>query len=155
MQRVNLTAAPDQRVSAVLDGRRMTFRFRFNASAGRWHFDLALDDLPVVRGRRIVAHRNLIPGEAVPGLLFAYVYASAPPRDGDLWYVDEPLAGGLEEAGGLVGRDIIPFGLYDGRYFHLAGGVQPGLDAFASGAAALFYVGEAELDFALARSMAS
>lgn len=150
MQRLNLTAAPDQRVSAILDGRRMTLRFRFNVSDGRWYFDLALDDRPVVCGRRIVAHRNLIPGDAVPGRLFAYVYGSAPPEDGDLWFVDTNAADVFENPDELVGQDLIPFGLYDGRYFHRAGGVQPGLDSFASGAAALFYVSEAELTSALA-----
>lgn len=106
MQRINLGSAPDQRVSAILDGRRFTFRFRFNAWSGRWHFDMALDDQPILYGRRVVANRNLLPEVVFPGRLFAYVYA------GD--------------------------------------GSQPGLDDFASGAAALFYVSEDELTAALA-----
>lgn len=106
MQRINLTAAPDQRLSVIVDGRRSTFRFRFNAWAQRWHFDMALDDQPVIYGRRVVSGRNLIPGVVLPGKLFAYVYAG--------------------------------------------NGSQPGLGDFASGAADLFYVGEAELETALA-----
>ena len=74
MQQINVGAAPDQRLSAVLDARRATFRFRFNAWAGRWHFDMALDDQPVIYGRRIVTNRNLLPEIVFPGRLFAYVY---------------------------------------------------------------------------------
>ncbi len=155
MQRIDLTAAPDQRVSVVLDGRRVTFRFRFNASDERWYFDLALDDQPILRGRRIVAHRNLLQKVILPGRLFAYVYGSVPPATGDLWFVDEPLADVLEDMTGLVGRDLIPFGLYDGRYYHTAGGVQPGLKDFANGSAALFYVSEGELSTALVTAMAA
>ena len=106
MQRIDLTAAPDQRMSVVLDGRRVTLRFWFNVSDQLWYFDMALDDQPVMYGRRIVTGRNLLSRVGLGGRLFAYVYAGG-----------------------------------DG---------QPGLEDFASGAAALFYVPEAELKTALA-----
>lgn len=76
MQRIDLTSSPDQRLSVVLDARRVTFRFRYNALDGRWYFDMALDDQPVLSGRRVVAHRNLLPADVLPGRLFAYVYAN-------------------------------------------------------------------------------
>lgn len=51
---------PDQQFGAVLDGRRVTLRLRYNTTTDRWSFDLAIDDLPALYGRRIVTGVDLL-----------------------------------------------------------------------------------------------
>ncbi|KQT52227.1 phage baseplate plug protein [Aureimonas sp. Leaf460] len=64
--------APDQELSVVLSDRRCTFRLRYNQTSDRWAFDLALDDQPVLCGRRIVVGRDLFEGLGLGlGILFA------------------------------------------------------------------------------------
>lgn len=50
----------DQKFGAVIDGQRVTFRLRYNGHLDRWCFDLSIDDLPVINGRRIVIGQDLL-----------------------------------------------------------------------------------------------
>lgn len=50
----------DQQFATILNNRRVTIRLRYNVSVGRWSFDLSLDDLPVLHGRRIVTGIDLL-----------------------------------------------------------------------------------------------
>lgn len=72
MIRFDLTTAADQRFSALLSGRRCTLRVRYNVWSDRWSFDLSIDDLPVLHGRRIVAGADLLaPFGFGVGMIFA------------------------------------------------------------------------------------
>lgn len=50
----------DQQFAAVLSNRRVTIRLRYNVSTDRWSMDLSIDDLPVLRGKRIVTGIDLL-----------------------------------------------------------------------------------------------
>lgn len=50
----------DQQFATVLNGRRVTIRLRYNVMTDRWSFDLSIDDLPVLHGRRIVTGIDLL-----------------------------------------------------------------------------------------------
>lgn len=50
----------DQQFGAILDDRRVTIRLRYNPSNDRWSFDLSIDDVPVLNGRRIVTGFDLL-----------------------------------------------------------------------------------------------
>lgn len=50
----------DQQFSAVLNNRRVTIRLRWNLTSGRWSFDMSIDDVPVLHGRRIVTGIDLL-----------------------------------------------------------------------------------------------
>lgn len=50
----------DQQFATVMDGRRVTIRLRYNVTVDRWSFDLSIDDLPVLHGRRIVTGIDLL-----------------------------------------------------------------------------------------------
>lgn len=50
----------DQQFSTVLGGRRVTIRLRYNVTMDRWSFDLSIDDLPVLHGRRVVTGIDLL-----------------------------------------------------------------------------------------------
>ena len=45
MQEFTIVDAADQQWSAVLDGRRVTMRLRYNVTTNRWNLDLALDEV--------------------------------------------------------------------------------------------------------------
>lgn len=65
--------APKQKFSVILSGRRCTFTVWYNQVSDRWSFDLALDGLPVLSGRRIVTGVDLLlPFNLGIGVLFAY-----------------------------------------------------------------------------------
>lgn len=52
--------AADQQFGTIINNRRVTIRLRWNLTSGRWSFDLAIDDLPVLTGRRIVTGIDLL-----------------------------------------------------------------------------------------------
>ncbi|MDO9417040.1 phage baseplate plug family protein [Pararhizobium sp.] len=69
-----ITDHADQQFSTVIGGRRVTFRVRYNAIADRWSFDLSIDDLPVLHGRRIVTGVDLLEAfDLGVGVIFASV----------------------------------------------------------------------------------
>lgn len=62
----------DQQFSAIVENRRVTIRLRYNVSSDRWSFDLSIDDLPVLHGRRIVLGVDLLaPFNFGLGVIFA------------------------------------------------------------------------------------
>lgn len=77
--------AADQSFGAIINNQRVSIRLRYNVSADRWTFDLSIDDLPVLHGRRIVAGADLV---APFGLGLGRIYAvpvteaDVPDRDG-------------------------------------------------------------------------
>lgn len=63
---------PDQQFSAILERRRVTLRLRYNVTSARWSFDIAIDDVPVLHGRRIVTGVDLLkPFNLGIGVIFA------------------------------------------------------------------------------------
>lgn len=63
---------PDQQFSTIIENRRVTIRLRYNVTNDRWSFDLSLDDLPVLHGRRIVTGVDLLaPFDLGLGVMFA------------------------------------------------------------------------------------
>lgn len=60
MQVFNIIDEPDQRFSAILGERRVTFRVRYNPTSERWSIDLAIDDVPVLHARRVVPGIDLL-----------------------------------------------------------------------------------------------
>ena len=65
--------AADQKFSAILNNRRVTFRMRYNYTSGRWSIDLALDGDYVLHGRRVVPNVDLIgPFDFGIGVIFAH-----------------------------------------------------------------------------------
>jgi hypothetical protein len=76
-----ITDAADQQFAAVLAGRRVTIRLRYNPTSDRWAMDLAIDDQPVLHGRRIVTGVNLIaPFDFNIGVLFAFSPGTEDPK---------------------------------------------------------------------------
>ena len=76
--------AADQQFGTIINNRRVTIRLRWNLMAGRWSFDLAIDDLPVLTGRRIVLGIDLLaPFDFGIGAIFAVaaVPGAQPGRD--------------------------------------------------------------------------
>lgn len=76
----------DQQFATVMGGRRVTIRLRFNVTIDRWSFDLSIDDLPVLHGRRIVTGIDLLEPFAFGiGLLIAApIKTGSLPDRGDL-----------------------------------------------------------------------
>lgn len=70
-----ISTDPDQKFSLILNGRRVTLRLRYNVTTDRWSFDMAVDDLEVLHGRRIVTGVNLMKAfsQFDVGALFAEV----------------------------------------------------------------------------------
>ena len=60
MQEFTFIDASNQQFSAILNNRRCTLRFRWNPTARRWFFDLAIDDDWVLMGRRLVLGTDLL-----------------------------------------------------------------------------------------------
>lgn len=50
----------DQQFGAIMSGRRCTLRLRYNPTTDRWSFDLSIDNLPVLYGRRLVRGVDLL-----------------------------------------------------------------------------------------------
>lgn len=74
----------DQQFGAILTNRRVTLRLRYNRTTDRWSFDLSIDDLPVLHGRRIVTGIDLLrPFQFGIGVIFAasILQGAEPGRD--------------------------------------------------------------------------
>ena len=85
MVEFEITDAADQQFGAILNGRRVTIRLRYNVTTDRWSFDLSLDDQPVVQARRIVTGVDLLaPFGIGVGAIFAMpvVEGAVPDRAG-------------------------------------------------------------------------
>lgn len=50
----------DQQFGTIIEGRRVTIRVRYNPANDRWSFDLSIDDVPVLHGRKIVTGVDLL-----------------------------------------------------------------------------------------------
>lgn len=85
MREIQIIDAADQQFGLMLNRRRVTMRVRYNTSTERWNFDLSVDDLPVIHGRRIVLGVDLLEVFNLDlGKIFALatVAGDAPDRDG-------------------------------------------------------------------------
>lgn len=72
MKEFPITNSADQQFGVVLNDRRVTIRIRYNPTTDRWSFDLSIDDLPVLYGRRIVIGTDLLKAfDFGIGVLFA------------------------------------------------------------------------------------
>lgn len=60
MIRFQIIDAADQQFGAILNRRRVTLRLRYNPTTDRWSFDLSIDNLPVLHGKRIVTGVDLL-----------------------------------------------------------------------------------------------
>lgn len=68
----SIVDSADQQFGAILNNRRVTIRLRWNLTSGYWSMDLAIDDLPVLHGRRIVTGTDLLaPYDFGIGAIFA------------------------------------------------------------------------------------
>lgn len=86
MVRFNIIQAPDQKFSAIINGRRITIRLRLNPSIDRWHFDLALDGDYVLHGRRLITNTDLLaPYGFDVGVIFAHSFSNAAPNKESLY----------------------------------------------------------------------
>jgi hypothetical protein len=56
----NVVDYADQQFGTIINGRRVTIRLRYNTTMDRWSFDLSIDNLPVLTGRRIVTGVDLL-----------------------------------------------------------------------------------------------
>lgn len=62
----------DQSFSTILNNRRVTIRLRYNTTTDRWSFDLSIDDVPVLHGKRVVTGIDLLePFNFDIGVLFS------------------------------------------------------------------------------------
>lgn len=85
MKEFIITNAADQQFGTILNDRRVTIRLRYNPTTDRWSFDLSIDDLPVLHGRRIVMGIDLLaPFDFGIGMIFALPTEAGeePDRDG-------------------------------------------------------------------------
>lgn len=72
MRRFIIADYPDQQFGLVLNNRRVTMRLRYNPTSEHWSFDLSIDDVPVLHGRKIVVGINLLePFDFGLGAIFA------------------------------------------------------------------------------------
>lgn len=60
MIEISVIDEADQQFGLILNNRRVTMRLRYNTRSDRWSFDLAIDDEPVIYGRRIVTGVDLL-----------------------------------------------------------------------------------------------
>lgn len=83
MIQFSITTDPNQRFSTVIGNKRVTIQLRYSATTDRWSFDLALDDEPLLYGRRVVTGVDLLKPFALGvGAIFAYSeLEEAPGRD--------------------------------------------------------------------------
>lgn len=85
MIEIKIVDEPKQKFSVIINRRRVTFTVWYNQTSDRWSFDLSLDDVPVVHGRRIVTGVDLIaPYDLGIGVLFAYSETGAEPNRSNL-----------------------------------------------------------------------
>lgn len=79
----NIIDASDQQFGTVINNRRVTIRLRYNVTTDRWSFDLSIDDLPVLHGRRVVTGVDLLAAyDFGLGMIFAYsATGEQPDRD--------------------------------------------------------------------------
>lgn len=85
MKLFEITDSPDQQFGMILNRRRVTMRLRYNPTSDRWAFDLAIDDLPVIHGRKITVGVDLLePFRLGLGSIFAIETAAGgvPDRQG-------------------------------------------------------------------------
>jgi hypothetical protein len=68
----NVVDYADQQFGTIINNRRVTIRLRYNPTNDRWSFDLSIDDLPVLKGRRVVTGVDLLaPFNLDLGVIFA------------------------------------------------------------------------------------
>ena len=72
IREIVLIDAADQKLTVTLAGKVCDFRFRFNPTANRWSFDLAVAGVGRIAGRRIVVGSDLL---AAFGLGIGGLYA--------------------------------------------------------------------------------
>lgn len=60
MLEFRITQDPNQQFAMILNGRRVTFRLWWSRVTDRWSLDLAMDDVPIVTGRKIVNNVDLL-----------------------------------------------------------------------------------------------
>jgi hypothetical protein len=71
MIEIHLTDNARQKLSVLMGQRRTTLVVWYSDFTGRWSFDLAVDDEPVLTGRRMVAGIDLLaPFDLGLGVLF-------------------------------------------------------------------------------------
>ncbi|MBY5682638.1 hypothetical protein HFO32_10765 [Rhizobium leguminosarum] len=69
----NVVDYADQQFGTIINGRRVTIRLRYNSTSDRWSFDLSIDNLPVLTGRRVVTGVDLLAAFDLDlGSIFAY-----------------------------------------------------------------------------------
>ncbi len=72
MNRFEILDQADQQFGAIINGRRVTIRLRYNPTSERWSFDLSIDDKPVLHGRKVVTGVDLLaPFDLGLGVIFA------------------------------------------------------------------------------------
>lgn len=68
----NVVDYADQQFGTIINQRRVTIRLRYNGTIDRWSFDLSIDNLPVLTGRRVVTGVDLLkPFNLGLGMIFA------------------------------------------------------------------------------------
>ena len=60
MQLLKIIDATAQSFSTQLNGKRIAFFFRYNSTSDRWSFDLSIEEVLVLSGRRIIVDTNLL-----------------------------------------------------------------------------------------------
>lgn len=77
MKQITITDVADQQFAVILENRRVTMRVRYNVTNDSWSFDLSIDDLPVLQGRKIVTGIDLLaPFNLGIGVIFAAAVTS-------------------------------------------------------------------------------
>jgi len=60
MQQIAIANEADQQFGLVLNNTRITMRVRYSSTSDRWNYDLSIDDLPILHGRRLVSGVDLL-----------------------------------------------------------------------------------------------
>lgn len=60
MRELTVIDEPDQQFGTIFNEQRVTLRLRYNMTGNFWTFDLAVDDEPVLHGRRITTGVDLL-----------------------------------------------------------------------------------------------
>lgn len=82
---IPITSAPRQRFNTTLNGRSCQFDVNYNVTTDRWSFDLWIDSVLVLAGRRIVLGVDLVePFRFGIGKIFAVAWepGAVPDRTG-------------------------------------------------------------------------
>ena len=78
MREIVLVDAADQTFATTFAGKPCEMRWRFNPTSDRWSFDLSIEGVEVLRGRRLVLGIDLLAAfDFGIGALFAVDYARA------------------------------------------------------------------------------